>query len=558
MSDVPSYEHHDPEAQEQAGSQAEEPTEEPESTSSPEQAPSEAAPDAPSAPQDAALEDAPGDAAPDAALEDAPGDDAAEEAPAGDAPQSAEDAPAKELTAETAEVEGTAPETTGETSETAGTGESSETGEADEAKKKRKKRKKKEQSGPTVAEVVARIGTSNEAVLAYVESPEPRWQRLPRAVREELIADLPAPTAAALLGPAALARHFVASAAGGRYRDLFALWTLFSRHPEDCKPELAARGQALERARRNLRLATKIGLSGHAGHVAADIQRAEGLIWQWLRQVLDEHLHIVGARPIVAAALSGADPDAEIPLPAEPSAAWLAEAAAARQEGPLPSVIEERLGANVHRLPATISTLRLAATHYPDRIPHLLDAVDLDAPDAEAFLAWARDHGYTDRLVGRLRERLEVVAGRDREEALRLWHRWRERGVDLELPQPLLAEGLGELDLARPETAHLAKALLDRGEDVAVQQRIEELAARNRQLAEKAFEAATSAGIWVTLPAVLEANPIVRDGTRCPRCHAWTWVRPGHEQRCPWPESEPTSGPGDDFELAAAEATERQ
>ena len=452
----------------------------------------------------------------------------------------------------------------------AGDAEAAEAGDAEAAeaadgeqsgeqgKKKRKKRNKKKPAGPTVDEVVARIGTTTEAALAYVESPEPSWQRLPRAAREELIADLPAPTAAALLGPAALARHFVASAASGRYRDLFALWTLFSRHPQDCKPELAERGQALERARRNLRLATKIGLTGHAWHVAEDIQRAEGLIWQWLRQVLDEQLHVVGARPIVAAALLRLEPDAAVPLPDDPPPLWLAEAAAARQEQELPAVIEERLGANVHRLPATISTLRLAATHYPDRIPHLLDAVDLDAPDVDAFLAWARDHGHTDRLVGRVRERLDAVAAQDREAGLALWHRWRERGVDLELPPSLLEQGLGDLDLARPETAHLAKALLDRGEDVAVQQRIEELAGRNRQLAEKAYEAATSAGIAVTLPPALETNPVVKEGTRCPRCHAWTWVRPGHEQRCPWPEPQPTASPGDAFELAAAEASEQQ
>jgi hypothetical protein len=37
----------------------------------------------------------------------------------------------------------------------------------------------------------------------------------------------------------------------------------------------------------------------------------------------------------------------------------------------------------------------------------------------------------------------------------------------------------------------------------------------------------------VHLPLALEGNPIVRDGTRCPACQAWTWVRPGHERRCP-------------------------
>lgn len=448
---------------------------------------------------------------------------------------------------------------------TPGEGEDRPDAEADDGGKSGKKRKRKSKAqraaeqAPSPGEVRARIGTTAEAALAYVDDPDPRLARLPRPVREQLIAELPAVTAAALLGPAALARHFVASAATGRYRDLFALWQLFSRYPDACKPELSERGTALERGRRNLRLATELGLLGRADRVAEDVAVAEGLIWQWLREILHAHPKAVAERPAVAAALLAREPDTELPVPEQPTPRWLSEAAAVKQREELPAALEAALQANVHRLPSTIATLRLAAIHYPDRVPSLVDAVDLDAPDVEAFLAWARDHGSADRLIGRIRDRVNAAAARDRAEGLARWDEWRRRGVDLPLPSAITEAGLDGLDLTRPETAHLAAALERQGGDVAMQQRLDDLAASNRQLAEKAYEAAVCAGLDVSLPAALEHNPIVKDGTRCPRCRAWTWVRPGHEDRCPRTETAPQAdhSPSEAFELAAAESSER-
>jgi len=434
-------------------------------------------------------------------------------------------------------------------------GQDSQAGTGKKRKRKSKAQKAAEQA-PSASEVRARIGTTTEAALAYVDDPDPQLSRLPRTVREQLIAELPAVTAAALLGPEAMARHLVASAASGRYRDLFALWTLFSRHPDACKPQLGERGDALERGRRNLQLATELGLLGRADRVAEDVAQAEGLIWQWLSATLSAHPTAVAQRPAVAAALLAREPDFELPVPEYPSARWLSEAAAVKESDALPEPLESVLQANIHRLPATIATLRLAAKHYPDRVESLVDAVDLDAPDVEAFLAWARDHGAADRLIGRIRDHINAAAARDRVEGLARWDAWRQRGVQLPPPSSLTEAGIEGLDLTRPETAQLAAVLQQQGHELDMQQRLDDLAGGNRQLAEKAYEAAVCAGLDVTLPSPLEHNPIVKDGTRCPRCRAWTWVRPGHEQRCP--RSEPPAGegeqpasPGDAFELAA-------
>jgi hypothetical protein len=421
--------------------------------------------------------------------------------------------------------------------------------------KKRKKKPKPKPEGPSVAEVVARIGATSEQALAYVASPDPKLSRLPRKVREALIAELPGVTGAALLGPAALARHLVGSAATGRYRDLFVLWDLFRRFPEQCKPMLAERQQALERARGKLRVAVRIGLRGRAERVAEDIRRAEGLIWQWLRETLLEVLPAVGARPAIAAALLEREPDLDVPIPAQPRGRWLAEAAAARGADPLPGRLEEALAKNAHRLPATVETLRLATRHYPDRVPALLDRVDLEAPDVGAFLAWARDHDAADRLYARVRDGVSATAARDRAKGLALWHRWTERGVEVPLPGALQTDSLEGFDLSRPETAAFAARLLERGVELNLQAELEAMAGRNRQLAEKAYEAMVCAGLDVSLPAALHDNPIVKEGTRCPKCQAWTWVRPGHEERCPRPAPPPKEPEPDPFELAAAEAT---
>ena len=96
----------------------------------------------------------------------------------------------------------------------------------------------------TATDLTQRIGITNEAALAYVREPDPRLDRLSARVREELITEIPAVTAGALLGTAALARHFVASAATGRYRDLFGLWELFSADPHARRPVPAARHAA--------------------------------------------------------------------------------------------------------------------------------------------------------------------------------------------------------------------------------------------------------------------------------------------------------------------------
>lgn len=381
--------------------------------------------------------------------------------------------------------------------------------------------------------VIRRIGDTNDKALRYVLDPDPQLTRLSRKVRENLIPDLPPVTAGALLGPAALARHFIASAASGRYRDLFALWELFRARPDECKPVLAERPAALAKAQDALRTAARLGLAGRAERVAADVTEAQGLIWQWLRETVVAESTAVGARPAVASALLLREPDLDVPLPAEPDERWLAEAAGARQHGPLAPAVEDVLGRHVSRLPPTVATLAMAHDSYPGQVTALLDRVDLASPDIGSVMAWARDHGYGDRLHARVRTHVEEAAARDRAEGLAQWQAWRERGVDLDLPQPLRQHSLEGLDLTRPEAGVLLAQLIADGAPIDPQAELDQLAARNRQLAEKAFEGFVCAGLNVTLPAALEGNPIVRDGTRCPYCLAWTWVRPGHERRCP-------------------------
>lgn len=391
------------------------------------------------------------------------------------------------------------------------------------------------QSAPPVRpdDVIRRVGNTNDKALRYVLAPDPQLSRMPRKVREALIADLPAVTAGALLGPAALARHFIASAATGRYRDLFALWELFRAHPDDCKPVLAERPAALAKAQHALSTAAVLGLSGRAERVAADVAEAEGLIWQWLRATIMANPAAVGARPAVASAVLRKEPDAEIPLPDEPTERWLAEAAAVRQDGSLAPAVEAVLARHVDRLPATVATLALAQESYPHQVAALIERVDLDSPEIGAIMAWARDHGHGARLHARISETIEEVAARDRAQGLASWYAWRERGLDLELPGPLRAHTVEGLDLTKPEAGVLIGLLVAEGATIDPQAELDRIAAGNRQLAEKAFESFVCAGLDVTLPAALEGNPIVRDGTRCPYCLAWTWVRPGHERRCP-------------------------
>ena len=406
------------------------------------------------------------------------------------------------------------------------------TAPAAEAKPERKPKPKKP-AGPDPAEVVRRIGRTNDQALAYVLNPDPKLSRLSRKVRETLITDVPPVTAAALLGPEALARHFIASAAAGRYRDLFPLWELFRARTEECRPVLAERQRALERARQSLTTALKLGLRGHAERVAEDVTRAQGLIWTWIREVLVEALPAVGRRPAIAAALLEREPDLDIPLPSEPDDRWLAEAAAVKQTATLPAAMDALLSANVDRLPATVATLSQVAEQYPERVSSVVDRIDLASDNIGALLAWARDHGMADRVRARVEAQINEAAATGRAEGLAAWSAWRERGVDLELPDSLRSPNIEGLDLARPESAELIAQLISNGAQIDSQSELDQLAQQNRQLAEKAYEAFVCAGLDVHLPLALEGNPIVRDGTRCPACQAWTWVRPGHERRCP-------------------------
>ena len=411
---------------------------------------------------------------------------------------------------------------------------------AAEEKADKPKSKPKKPSGPEPAEVVRRIGRTNEQALAYVLDPDPKLSRLSRKARESLITEVPPVTAAALLGPEALARHFIASAAAGRYRDLFSLWELFRERPDQCRPVLAERQRALERGRQALTTAVTLGLSGHAERVAEDVTRAQGLIWTWLREVVVAALPAVGRRPVLAAALLAREPDLDIPLPAEPNDRWLAEAAAAKQDGVLPPAMDALLSANVERLPATVATLSQVSEQYPERLPTLVDRIDLESDNIGALLAWARDHGMADRVRSRIEGQIAEAATKGRAEGLAAWASWRARGVDLELPGDLRAPNIEGLDLARPETADLIAQLISGGAAINAQTELDQLAAQNRQLAEKAYESFVCANLDVHLPLALEGNPIVRDGTRCPACQAWTWVRPGHEKRCPRLQEEAT------------------
>ena len=410
--------------------------------------------------------------------------------------------------------------------------EPTETPAVAEAPRKAKAKPKKP-AGPEPAEVVRRIGRTNEQALAYVLDPDPKLSRLSRKAREALITEVPPVTAGALLGPEALARHFIASAAAGRYRDLFSLWELFRARPEECKPVLAERQRALDRGRKTLTTAVRLGLAGQADRVAEDVGRAQGLIWTWLREILVNDLKAVGRRPRVAAALLAREPELDIPLPESPDDRWLAEAAAAKQDGTLTPEMDALLSANIERLPATVATLSQVSEQYPERLAPLVDRIDLESESIGALLAWARDHGMGDRIRSRIVAQIEEASAKGRAEGLHAWQEWRDRGVDVELPAALRAPTIEGLDLSRAESAELIAQLVAGGADIDPQAELEQLAAQNRQAAEKAYEAFVCARLDVHLPLALEGNPIVRDGTRCPACQAWTWVRPGHENRCP-------------------------
>ena len=404
---------------------------------------------------------------------------------------------------------------------------------AAQPEKKAPKPKPKKPAGPEPAEIVRRIGKTNEQALAYVLDPDPKLSRLSRKAREALITEVPPVTAGALLGPEALARHFIASAAAGRYRDLFALWELFRARPDECKPVLAERQRALDRGRKTLTTAIKLGMAGQADRVAEDVERAQGLIWTWVREVVTKDLAAVGRRPRIAAALLQREPDLDIPLPATPNDRWLAEAAAVKQDGKLPEKMDQLLSAHIERLPATVATLSQVAEQYPERLSTLVDRIDLESDNIGALLAWTRDHGMADRVRARIVAQIEEEAAKGRAEGLHVWQAWRDRGVDVDLPDSLRAPTIEGLDLSRPESADLIAQLIGGGAAIDPQAELEQLASQNRQAAEKAYEAFVCAGLDVHLPMALEGNPIVRDGTRCPACQAWTWVRPGHETRCP-------------------------
>jgi hypothetical protein len=419
----------------------------------------------------------------------------------------------------------------------------------------------------TATDLTQRIGVTNEAALAYVREPDPRLDRLSARVREELITEVPAVTAGALLGRAALARHFVASASTGRYRDLFGLWELFSADPDACRPVLQERPEALERARAALESATVLGLRGHADRVAEDVLRAKGLIWQWLSAVLSDNRELVAARPQVASAVLQRDPQADLELPDEPDEAWLREAAAARAAtGPLAPPVEQRLRDHAYRLPATIANLEFIREQLPDALAGVLADVDLDRPDIGAVLAWSRDHGVAAPVVDRIIGHVATAIETDPASGLAAWWQWREAGVAVDLPDALTRAPIDAFDLTRPETAALLAARANEGEDVAADERLAALATSNRQLAEKAYEALVCAGLDVELPAALEDNPMVRDGARCPACRAWTWVRPGHERRCPrlaamggdgatTTTADPGDGPQHDHDATTADST---
>ena len=476
------------------------------------------APEAPAAEEPAAEEpaadaqptdeasQAPAEVQADAAEGQADADASAGETPAADAP--AGDAPAEEAKA---------------------------SGDGADAKPAEKKKKKKKPTGPDPSAIVKRIGATSEAALEYVVNPDPKLARMARKHREAVISEIPPVTAGALLGPDALCRHFLASAAAGRYLDLFHLWELFKLFPDECKPVLASRQKAQEKARKKMQTATHLGLLGSAERVASDIDRAAGLPWRWLQEILEPMGPAIRQRPVVLAAMLRKDPSFEANVPEDPSDRWLAEAAALRESGQdVPEPIDTLLGRFADRLPATLATLSMTHDQYPDRVPALIDRVDLGANDIAAVLAWARDHGHGEQLVGRIAEEVRSAAAENRAEGLARWKSWTSRGVELEMPESLRVPTLEGLDLGRPESADLIKAMVDDGADLVPQEILDGVASDNRMLGEKAYEAFVCAGFTdIHLPLVLEGNPMVRPETRCPACQAWTWVRPGHESRCP-------------------------
>lgn len=449
---------------------------------------------------------APAEVQADAAEGRADADASAGETPAADAP--AGDAPAEEAKA---------------------------SGDGADAKPAEKKKKKKKPTGPDPSAIVKRIGATSEAALEYVVNPDPKLARMARKHREAVISEIPPVTAGALLGPDALCRHFLASAAAGRYLDLFHLWELFKLFPDECKPVLASRQKAQEKARKKMQTATHLGLLGSAERVASDIDRAAGLPWRWLQEILEPMGPAIRQRPVVLAAMLRKDPSFEANVPEDPSDRWLAEAAALRESGQdVPEPIDTLLGRFADRLPATLATLSMTHDQYPDRVPALIDRVDLGANDIAAVLAWARDHGHGEQLVGRIAEEVRSAAAENRAEGLARWKSWTSRGVELEMPESLRVPTLEGLDLGRPESADLIKAMVDDGADLVPQEILDGVAGDNRMLGEKAYEAFVCAGFTdIHLPLVLEGNPMVRPETRCPACQAWTWVRPGHESRCP-------------------------
>lgn len=436
-------------------------------------------------------------------------------------PATSEDAPASE-SAEMPKAE-VAPQATDK-----------KTAEAPQEAPKKKRRKKKKPAGPTPAQALQRIGNTTEEAMAYVASPEAQWQKLSSGFLEELITELPPLTAAALLGPEALCRHFLASAATGRYRDLFNLWDLFKTYPEQCKPILMSRTEAQERAKHKLRVATEFGLIGSADRVAEDIDRAQGLPWNWIRDILKEVGPLIAQRPVVIAALWRKDPSWPIDLPDQPDQRWLSEAAALHNHAdPVPEAIDNVLGQHLESLPTTPSTLGLAAHHHPDQVPVLLDRLDPEAEDLVATVRWARDHGYD--LTERLFAHLDQIAKESRAKAAAMWAHWRAGGVaPQQLPESLMVPTMDGLDLGAPESWDLAAILVKNGATIDAQAIVDQAASTNRQVGEKAYEAAVCAGFnEVHLPAGLASNPNIKPDARCPKCAAWTWVRPKHETRCP-------------------------
>lgn len=407
---------------------------------------------------------------------------------------------------------------------------------------KRKPRKRKK-AAPSPAQVLNRIGKTNDQAMAYVFNPDPSWQELNLGVIEELITNIPPVTAGALLGPDALCRHFLASAASGRYQDLFYLWELYKAFPDLCQPVVMSRTEAQERAKHNLRVATEYGLVGSAERVAQDIRKAKGLPWKWLQDILADLGDLIAQRPMVIAALWERDPGWPLELPEHPDTAWLAEAAQLQAKGEfVPDMIKALLASHLDGLPINPATLDIALATSPDQIPLLLTRIDMDAPDVVATLRWARDHGFDQHEF--IVAFLEACAQENRALAAHHWAKLKAGQIaPADLPPTLLGTDLDGLDLGLPESWEIAKVLVDQGAALDVQALLDDIALNNRQIAEKAYEAAVCAGFdEVHLPAGLAANPNIKAEARCPKCAAWTWVRPRHEERCPRPAVMMTEG----------------